>query len=159
MEFFDKTKMHLGDRAVKVLVVEDNDLERMRLQMVLQSMGLVVIAAENAAEALRFLRKNRVDIVLSDWRMPGVNGLDFCQRLAADPAFGQPYFIMLTAQGAGADLIAAMDSGADDFIAKPAWREELRVRLQAGIRSLQRLQPSKAAPNQTAGFTRVSPKA
>jgi len=159
MEFFEKTAMHLDGRAVKVLVVEDNKVERMRLHAVLQGMGLAVITAENATEALRFLKKNFVDIVLSDWRMPGVNGLDLCQRIAADPTFGRPYFIMLTGQSAGADFIAAMDSGADDFIAKPAWREELRVRLQAGIRSLQRQQPDKPAANVATGFTRVSTKA
>lgn len=159
MEFFEKTEMHLGGREVKVLVVEDSRVERMRLQAVLQSMGLAVIAAENAAEALRFLKKHPVDIVLSDWRMPGVNGLDLCQRLAADHDLGRPYFIMLTGQSAGADLIAAMDSGADDFIAKPAWREELRVRLQAGIRSLQRGQSIKPGREYTGGFTRVSTKA
>lgn len=158
MAFFDKTTMHLGNRVVKVLLVEDSGAERMRMQVVLQNMGLAVIATENATEALRLLKKNTVDIVLSDWRMPGVTGLELCQRLAAEPAYGRPYFIMLTGQNAGADLIAAMDSGADDFIAKPVWGEELRVRLQAGIRSLQRSQVDKPALSSPAGLISVAPR-
>ncbi|WP_320837555.1 response regulator [Zhongshania sp.] len=140
MEFFEKNEMLRAGSEVKVtvLVVEDNRVERMRLQAVLQSMGMAPILAENATEALRFIKKRKVDIVLSDWLMPGMTGLEFCQRLAEDEDLGRPYFIMLTGRNASVDLIAAMDAGADDYIAKPAWREELRVRLQAGVRSLNR---------------------
>ena len=125
---------------VRVLVVEDNRVERIRLEAVLQSLGMKPILAENAKEALRYVKKYKVDIVLSDWLMPGMTGIEFCQRLACDEDLGRPYFIMLTGRTASVDLIAAMDAGADDYIRKPAWREELRVRLEAGVRSLRRSQ-------------------
>jgi sigma-B regulation protein RsbU (phosphoserine phosphatase) len=136
----NSTVENIDQALVRVLIVEDNRVELARLQAVLHSMGMKPVLAENATEALRFLKKYKVDIVLSDWLMPGMTGLEFCQRLAADENLGRPYFIMLTGRNASVDMIAAMDAGADDFITKPAWREELRVRLQAGVRSLSRLQ-------------------
>ncbi|WP_373078210.1 PleD family two-component system response regulator [Zhongshania sp.] len=146
------------DPIVRVLVVEDNRVERTRLQAVLQSMGMQAILAENADEAVRFLKKHKVDIVLSDWLMPGMTGLEFCQRLAGDEDLGNPYFIMLTGRNASVDLIAAMDAGADDYIAKPAWREELRVRLQAGVRSLSRSREHRVLPS-SPGLISVNAKA
>ena len=96
--------------------------------------GLKISTASDGKQALNVLENVRVDVVLSDWRMPNLNGLELCKIIGDKDKYGQPYFIMLTGQKQRADFIAAMDAGADDFIAKPAWGEELRVRLQAALR-------------------------
>jgi sigma-B regulation protein RsbU (phosphoserine phosphatase) len=154
----DSSAENPGQGLVRVLVVEDSRVERMRLQAILQSMGMTPILAENAIEALRFLKKHEVGIVLCDWLMPEMTGLELCQRLAGDDDLGRPYFIMLTGRNASVDLIAAMDAGADDYLAKPAWREELRVRLQAGVRSLRRFKNRPSLPK-LPGLVSVDTKA
>jgi sigma-B regulation protein RsbU (phosphoserine phosphatase) len=94
------------------------------------------VEAQDGEKALAILSRKPIDIVVSDWMMPRVSGLELCRRVTADPGYGHPYFIMLTGRTEGADLVAGMDAGADDFVAKPAGGEELRVRLQAGLRVL-----------------------
>jgi sigma-B regulation protein RsbU (phosphoserine phosphatase) len=132
--------------GVRVLVVEDSPVERARLYVVLKSMGIEPLLAENADQALREAENAKIDIVLCDWLMPGMSGLALCEHLVADEGLGHPYFIMLTGRESSVDFIAAMDAGADDYIVKPAWREELRVRLQSGIRSLRRNQKLPSIP-------------
>ncbi len=119
----------------QVLVVEDSIPERTRLSIILKKLGNHVLEAGNGLEALEILRKNRVQIVLSDWRMPLMSGLELC-RIVRQEGLNDPYFILVTGRDTTTDLIAGMDSGADDFIAKPFNSEELRVRLVAGQRTM-----------------------
>ncbi len=118
---------------VSVLVVEDSRAELSILEVVLRNLGYKIHTAHNGIQALQVINKHTIDIVLSDWRMPGMDGFTLCQELHKDEA-PAPYFILLTARDAKCDLVAAMDAGADDFISKPYNREELRVRLKAGQR-------------------------
>ncbi len=117
-----------------VLVVEDNESERWRLTAMLGKLGYRVVDASNGNEALVLQSLERADIVVSDWRMPGMDGLELCRTLKSDPAYGQPFFVMLTAMNNPVDLVAGMEAGADDFVSKPCAAEELRVRVQAGAR-------------------------
>ncbi len=121
------------DALLKVLLVEDSLSEQSILAAILKKLEYHVVTANNGEEALEILDNQRIDIILSDWRMPKMDGFSLCQELhsRATPA---PYFILLTGRDAKCDLIAAMDAGADDFITKPFNREELRVRLLAGQR-------------------------
>ncbi len=116
-----------------VLVVEDSIAERVRLVAMLGKLDYRILEASNGLEAIAQLEKNRVDIVISDWRMPGMDGFELCKKVKATTDLA-PYFILLTGQKTVSDLVAAMDAGADDFIAKPFAVEELRVRLNAGRR-------------------------
>ncbi len=125
-------------RAINVLVVEDNDSERWRLSAMLTKLGYGVREAANADEALSTQLQAPSDIVVSDWRMPGMSGLELCAAMKTEADYRQPYFIMLTGMTNPVDLIAGMEAGADDFIAKPCEAEVLRVRVQAGAR-IQRL--------------------
>lgn len=118
-----------------VLVVEDSKAEQMRLQALLKGFGYQVLAANDGESALQLIRKQPVDLIVSDWRMPRLSGIDLC-RIVRDEERFQPYIILVTGQSTQADLVAGMDAGADDFIAKPFASEELRVRLQAGVRIL-----------------------
>ncbi|MBU2955895.1 PP2C family protein-serine/threonine phosphatase [Marinobacter sp. F3R08] len=121
------------ERQSTVLVVEDSISERVRLIAMLGKLDYRVIEAVNGLEALAYLEKEHVDIVISDWRMPGMNGFELCKQVKATADLA-PYFILLTGQKTVHDLVAAMDAGADDFIAKPFAVEELRVRMNAGRR-------------------------
>ena len=119
-----------------VLVVEDSKAEQLRLQAILQQFGYPVRLADDAEQALDVLRKEEIQFVISDWRMPGMSGIELCRHLRTNGNFGQPYVILVTGQSAKSDLVVGMEAGADDFIAKPFNSEELRVRLQAGVRLL-----------------------
>ena len=124
-------------RAHTILVVEDSKVEQQRMVAMLQGLGYRVLTADDGAQALEILRLKPVRLILSDWRMPEMSGIDLCRAVRADPALGQPYLILVTGQNTKSDLIAGMDAGADDFIVKPFNGEELRVRVQAGGRLLE----------------------
>jgi sigma-B regulation protein RsbU (phosphoserine phosphatase) len=133
--------------AIRVLCVEDQLSDRIRLTSLLETLGYHVSACADGSEALALLESEAFDLVISDWRMPKMNGLALCRAVRDDTRFGRPYFILLTAQDAQADLIAAMDAGADDFVTKPYSAEEVRVRVQAGERIV-RLQSDLQRQNQ-----------
>jgi sigma-B regulation protein RsbU (phosphoserine phosphatase) len=120
-----------------ILVVEDSLPEQMRMIALLEGFGYDVLTANNGRQALETMRHSDVQLVVSDWRMPEMTGLELCRELRADSTFDQPYIILVTGYNATTDLVAGMDAGADDFIAKPFKSEELRVRLKAGSRVLQ----------------------
>lgn len=121
--------------AVSVLVVEDNDSERWRICAMLQKLGYLVRDVSDGDEALSRQLEEPSDLVVSDWRMPGMDGLELCRVLRTEADYQTPYFIMLTGMNNPVDLIAGMEAGADDFIAKPCSAEELRVRIMAGART------------------------
>ncbi|MGB5438992.1 MAG: fused response regulator/phosphatase [Gammaproteobacteria bacterium] len=120
-----------------VLIVEDSKVEQVRLEAILTKFGYRVLSADNGNQALDILRHEDILLVVSDWRMPEMTGIDLCRQLRNEPGFGHPYVILVTGLNAKADLVAGMDAGADDFISKPFNSEELRVRLQAGVRIVQ----------------------
>ncbi|MBY6032313.1 SpoIIE family protein phosphatase [Marinobacter daepoensis] len=122
-----------GTQQKTILVVEDNLSERLRLTAIITKLGYSVLEAEDGLDALRIIESQLVDLVISDWRMPNMTGFELCQNIKSDWQC-PPYFILLTGQNSILDLAAAMDAGADDFIAKPFAAEELRARIGAGLR-------------------------
>ena len=118
----------------RVLIVEDSIAESMRLEAMLTKLGYDVMSANNGREALGVLNDHAIPLIISDWRMPEMSGIDLCRKVRDDARYGQPYFILLTGCNTQIDLVAGMEAGADDFITKPFNGEELRVRLQAGMR-------------------------
>lgn len=124
------------DRPARVLVVEDSTFERKRLVHLIKGFGHQALEAEDGRQALALLRKQAVDIVVSDWSMPNICGLTLCAELKRQIFYGQPYFIMLTGKTQPGDLVRGMEEGADDFIAKPAATDEIRVRIESGLRML-----------------------
>jgi sigma-B regulation protein RsbU (phosphoserine phosphatase) len=121
----------------RVLVVDDSRLERHILRSPLERWGFVVTEATSAEEALALCQTEDFDFVLSDWMMPGMNGLDFCRAYKALPHdAGYGYFILLTVKRSSLEIAHGLDMGADDYLGKPINPEELRARLQAGARLL-----------------------
>jgi sigma-B regulation protein RsbU (phosphoserine phosphatase) len=120
----------------RVLVVDDSQPEKFRLAAMLKKMGYEVLEASDGLEALELLRHQQVAVVLSDWMMPGMSGIELCRKVREED-LNNPYFILVTGRDTTSDLVAGMDSGADDFIAKPFNGEELLVRLRAGQRTIE----------------------
>lgn len=119
----------------RVLIADDDPLTRMWLQTVLEAWQYEVISVANGDEALHVLSsENAPKLALLDWLMPGVDGTDVCRRLRADPHGRFTYLIILTSRSGTADIVEALDAGADDFVSKPFEPEELRVRLRVGER-------------------------
>ncbi len=117
-----------------VLIVEDQSVEQLRLASMLEKLGFSTSCANNGQHALEIIDAESIDIIISDWKMPVMDGLSLCRNIRNRPGNDYPYFILLTGCDTRPDLIAGMDAGADDFITKPFNGEELRVRLEAGYR-------------------------
>ncbi len=117
-----------------ILIVEDDIISRSILKNMLVEMGNTVIEAEDGEQAWRFLKSRKPKIVISDWMMPGLNGLDLCQKIRSEPFKEYVYVIMLTAKDGQADLVEVFRAGADDYITKPFDPEELRARVMTGSR-------------------------
>ena len=119
-----------------VLVVDDSRAHRRLLSRSLQKWGYETIEADSGEAALEICQSGPIELVVSDWMMPGMSGIEFC-RLFRDLVRGQPaYFILLTAQTEREVLAKGLESGADDFLSKPFSNIELRARLRAGERVL-----------------------
>jgi sigma-B regulation protein RsbU (phosphoserine phosphatase) len=124
--------MSVQNMGKRVLVVDDSKAQRRILAVQLARWGYDVAEAESGEAALDLCRKQDFDIVLSDWMMPGMTGLDLCKAFRALPREGYGYFILLTAKSEKAEVADGLEHGADDFLAKPVNSDELRGRLRAG---------------------------
>jgi sigma-B regulation protein RsbU (phosphoserine phosphatase) len=119
-----------------ILVVDDSRVQRRILAASLTRWGYEVFEAGCGHEALDLLAERHVDIVLSDWMMPGMDGAELCQALRRQNRPQYSYFILLTSKTDKEDVAAGLDVGADDFLTKPVTNTELRARLTAGQRIL-----------------------
>lgn len=118
----------------RVLVVDDSRAQRKMLSMQLSRWGYDVFDAASAEEAMALSQTQEFDIVLSDWMMDGMSGLDLCQAFRALEVEGYAYFILLTSKSEKTEIADGLEAGADDFLTKPVASGELRARLRAGER-------------------------
>ena len=121
----------------RVLVVDDSKLQRKLLSIALKKWGFEVTEAEGGEEALGLAAQNRPDLVLSDWMMPGMSGLELCQRFRELDGDEYTYFILLTSKSDKEEVARGLDSGADDFLSKPVDNNELRAHITAGERLIE----------------------
>ena len=124
-----------------VLIVEDQAALVTMLRYNLEREGFAVDAAADGEEALLRIAERRPDAVLLDWMLPLVSGLEVCRQIRRAPATRRLPVIMLTARGEESDRVRGLDSGADDYVAKPFSPGELVARLRAVMR---RAQPNAA---------------
>ncbi len=120
--------------APVILAVDDDETNLLALRRPLTKEGYTLITAMSGAEALDILGKMAVDVVLLDWMMPEMTGLDVCRILKKDPNLKLIPVILVTAKAAPADVIEGLDAGANDYITKPVERTELLARVRAGLR-------------------------
>jgi two-component system, cell cycle response regulator len=120
-----------------VLVAEDDPVFRLLFQRWLEQWGYKVTLAQDGAAAWRQLQSDhRPRLLLLDWMMPGIDGVEICRRVRALQHESYSYILVLTTKTNKADTVFALDAGADDYITKPVDPNELRARIQVGRRIL-----------------------
>ncbi|UYV37453.1 SpoIIE family protein phosphatase [Rhodobacteraceae bacterium D3-12] len=119
-----------------VLVVDDSRLQRRLLKTHLSRWGYNVLEAGSGHEALKICDQTEPDLVVSDWMMPGMDGIEFCKEFRAMERSSYGYFILVTSKREKGEIAEGLDNGADDFLTKPVNPIELRARLTAGERIL-----------------------
>jgi len=119
---------------MKLLIAEDDPVSRRLLQNYLQKWGHEVVSTTNGTEAWQRFQAEPFPLVISDWNMPEMDGLELVKRIRALPDRGYSYIIVVTDKSQKEDVVTGMDAGADDFITKPFDRDELHARLRAGER-------------------------
>ena len=122
---------------VRILIAEDDAVSRTVLERTLRGWGHEVIVTRDGDEAWAgLLADDAPQLAVLDWMMPGLEGPEVCRRVRALARPVPPYLILLTAKGQTGDVVAGLDSGADDYVTKPFDRAELRSRLRVGERVL-----------------------
>jgi predicted signal transduction protein with EAL and GGDEF domain len=122
---------------MRILIADDDPITRRLLKQTLVRANYEVVVVENGRMALELLSaKNGPRLALLDWLMPEVNGLGVCREVRRHPELPYIYIILLSSRNAKEDVIAGLESGADDYMTKPCDAEELRARLRAGERIL-----------------------
>ncbi|HEX4131962.1 MAG TPA: response regulator [Pirellulales bacterium] len=140
---------------MKVLIAEDDAVSRRLLRSYLEKWGHEVVETADGAEAWRRFEADDFPIVISDWIMPEVDGVELVRRIRAAAKPNYVYTILLTAKSQKEHVVAGMDAGADDFVTKPFDRDELRVRLREGERII-RLERSLAEQNRALRETQAA---
>lgn len=121
----------------EVLVAEDDPMFRKILQNWLQSWDYKVIVTTDGSEAWNILQQERPpDLLILDWVMPGVDGMELCRRIRESPSASYQYILIVTANDARQDVVRGLEAGADDYLTKPFDKDELRARLRVGTRIL-----------------------
>jgi two-component system phosphate regulon response regulator PhoB len=126
--------------SFKILVVEDEDAIRGMLMMVLEQAGFTPIVAADAEEAQRVLDDNLPDLILLDWMLPGISGVEWARRLKKDQTYRELPIILLTARGEEEDKVKGLEIGADDYMTKPFSPKELIARVRAVLRRSGKIQ-------------------
>jgi phosphoserine phosphatase RsbU/P len=123
---------------MRILIADDDPVLRRLLQMTLPAWGYEVVTATDGNEAWQMLQsQDAPPLTLLDWMMPGLDGLEICQRVRQTPALPPVHLILLTGKNKRADIVAGLQAGADDYLVKPFDPQELQARLQVGVRGLQ----------------------
>jgi sigma-B regulation protein RsbU (phosphoserine phosphatase) len=120
----------------RVLIVDDSRLQRKILSSSVKRWGYDILEADSGIVALEICKTDPPDIVLSDWMMPKMNGLEFCQAFRNLSGENYGYFILLTSKSEKGEVAQGLEAGADDFLTKPVNANELRARISAGERIL-----------------------
>jgi len=129
----------------KLLIVEDDVFFQRVLQKRLESEGYRVMVAADGREGMKAIVTWEPDLVLSDWMMPEVDGLELCQSVKTGLREAAPYFILLTAKGELSDKLLGLETGADDYLVKPCDHGELLARIRAGLRIIRLTQQLRGA--------------
>ncbi|MDP2904007.1 MAG: phosphate regulon transcriptional regulator PhoB [Methylovulum sp.] len=125
---------------LNILVVEDEDAIRGMLMMVLEQAGFKSIAAADAEEAQKILDDISPDLILLDWMLPGISGVEWARRLKKEPVYRDLPIIVLTARGEEEDKVRGLEIGADDYVTKPFSPKELVARIRAVLRRSGKIQ-------------------
>ena len=122
---------------MKILIGDDSLTHRVMLEAIVRQWGFEAVLAEDGQQAWEILSgADAPRLVLLDWEMPGLDGLEVCRQVRERQDQDPPYILLLTARQETADIVAGLDAGANDYIAKPFENTELHARLRVGARML-----------------------
>jgi len=119
---------------LEILIIDDDPAIQLLLRKTLHSQGYNVTVASDGQEGLVHARQVRPALVICDWIMPRMNGLEVCRQIKATPELSTTFFILLTSLGSVEDRVKGLDAGADDFLCKPIEMNELNARVRSGLR-------------------------
>jgi DNA-binding response OmpR family regulator len=121
---------------MRILVAEDDAVARRVLTTSLARLGHDVTPAEDGRKAWELFQAGEFEVVITDWMMPDVDGLELCRRIRAHPRARYAWIVMLTALGGKTSYLEGMEAGADDFVTKPVDRPAFEARLRVAARVL-----------------------
>ena len=132
---------------MRILIAEDDFTSRSILTAILKKWGYDPVVTEDGEAAWDALQQpDAPRLVLLDWNMPGMDGLEVCRRLREHETPNPPYVILLTGRGEKGDIVQGLEAGANDYVAKPYDNEELQARIRVGQRMLElQAQPAGSA--------------
>ena len=121
---------------MNTLIADDDAITRLLLSSALTALGHTVREAANGREAWHVWLTGEYPLVISDWRMPDLDGLEFCRRIRAEPRADYTYIVLVTACSGKTNYLEAMTAGADDFLTKPFEKDALAARVRVAERIL-----------------------
>jgi phosphoserine phosphatase RsbU/P len=124
----------------KILIIDDDPIIQLILRKTLEDQGYEVILSNSGEAGLDQVKQHQPALVICDWLMPGINGLEVCQQLKAEPILAKIFFILLSSRTEVRDRVKGLDAGADDILGKPIEVGELLARVRAGLRLYQAAQ-------------------
>lgn len=119
-----------------ILVAEDSPVIQKIVKKALEERGYEVLAADNGAIAYQLMETRDIDLLLSDWQMPEMDGIQLITKVLKRKHRAQPYIILLTSLSETENLVQGLEAGADDYLCKPFSPDELNARIKAGLRVL-----------------------
>jgi diguanylate cyclase (GGDEF)-like protein len=119
---------------MKILVADDDPTSRLIIQTALQNLGHDCHTVTDGAQAWDSFQTRHPDVVISDWLMPGLTGLQLCRNIRAQPPRNYTYFIIVTSQSTHDQIVEGLEAGADDYLIKPLDHDDLQARLIAAAR-------------------------
>ncbi len=133
---------------IRILVADDSAVYRKLVERALPSALFSVLPAKNGLEAIKLFHEQRPEMVITDWVMPDITGIELCRRIRASSEGSYTYVIILTSVSETENVVKGLAAGADDYLTKPFQAEELLARAQVGQRiiSLQRRQLACSLP-------------
>ena len=114
---------------MRILIAEDDAVTRLLLERIVAGAGHEVTAVHDGVQAWHAFESGDFELVLLDWLMPGLNGIDVCRNIRASTRSDSTFVVMVTGRDSASDLIGALDAGADDYVIKPVFADPLRARL------------------------------
>ena len=119
---------------MNILVAEDDYVSRLLVKKAIKKIGHDVLEAENGKLAWQLFLEHKPDMIISDWMMPEMDGIELCRKIREAPKKTYSYIMLLTAKDKMTDLVEVFEAGADDYIIKPFKPDELRSRIKTGER-------------------------
>ena len=119
---------------LQILLVDDDHSIRLLLERTLKRQGYDVVSVAEGEEGLLNAKELRPAMIICDWVMPGISGLEVCRQVKSIPDWATTFFMLLTSLGSVEDRVKGLDVGADDFLCKPIEMNEFIARIRAGLR-------------------------